>query len=111
MAVDLLPPPSDRVILGTEWAPPAGTRVVSVDDHVLEPVDLFRDGVSPRNRDRAPLVRERGIIRWIEMPDKTPLTRGFSAAQVIRDPEFVLGRPGMRELDARIADMDAESVD
>ena len=46
MTTTAIPPiawPVDREIPDLDWQPPVGTRVISADDHWLEPPDLFVD--------------------------------------------------------------------
>src|SRR5262249_61997325 len=45
---------------------PADTKLISVDDHVIEPPDVFHDHIAPRYRDRAPRIvaPEPGVEGW-----------------------------------------------
>ena len=95
--------PVDRKIPSIEWKPPVGTTVVSADDHVLEP-DLWLERLPAKYRDRAPRVThdERGYHLFAE--GRSLDTPGFNSL-------VVEGRPGMADVDARLADMSAEGVD
>jgi predicted TIM-barrel fold metal-dependent hydrolase len=97
------PWPVDRLIPDRTWQPPAGTVVVSADDHLMEH-DLWIDRLPAADRDRAPRVSrdESGFHLTIT---------GESFDQPGYNSLIVEGRPGMFELDARLADMDAEAVD
>jgi len=45
---------------------PADTKLVSVDDHVIEPPHVFAEHIAPRYRDRAPRIveTEPGVQAW-----------------------------------------------
>jgi predicted TIM-barrel fold metal-dependent hydrolase len=109
-------------------------RIISVDDHVVEPPDLWTARVPARLRDRAPrLVRERGRVveaengAWTPDPDGEwadiwyyddlvkPVSRMSVAAGL---GELRWGtvtydeiRPGAWKQAERLADMDANHVD
>jgi predicted TIM-barrel fold metal-dependent hydrolase len=109
-------------------------RIISVDDHVVEPPDLWTARVPARHLDRAPrLVRERGRIveaengAWTRHPDGEwadvwyyddlvkPVSRMSVAAGL---GELRWGtvtydeiRPGAWKQAERLADMDANHVD
>jgi hypothetical protein len=60
----------------TDW-------IVSVDDHVIEPPDLWLDRVPSRDRDRAPrpVIADDGILYWTYESARVPLARTtFQAA-------------------------------
>ncbi|MGE0385838.1 MAG: amidohydrolase family protein [Gammaproteobacteria bacterium] len=94
--------PAERVIPPSTWQPPAGTVVISADDHVIEE-DLWIDRLPAKYRDRAPrsLVDEHG-------------ERNFAVDGVARSVPGIVRRPqrtGGWDIAARIRDMDAERVD
>ena len=113
-------------------------RIISVDDHVLEPVDLWLEHLPERWRDRAPRAREvRGVYeggtnfrfretdegRWATVwryeDYEVTINPGFAAAGFSQD-EFGRDwrplsyddiRPGCYEQKARLDDMDVVGVD
>ncbi len=97
--------PRHRSVAPDGWRPPAGTRVVSVDDHVLEPEHLWADRVAPKDRDRAPqLWRDDEGVSHLVVDGRSFDVPGFN-------PHLVEGHPGMDDRDVRLADMDAEGID
>ena len=111
-------------------------RVISVDDHVLEPPELWTSRLSGRHRDRAPrVVRERGVLDvktggwsvdpagawadvWYYETVVKPLDRRFAAvgsdlktldaATVVTYDDI---RSACWKQSDRLADMDADHVD
>ena len=94
--------PVDRVIPEDPWRPPPGTVVVSSDDHLVE-ADLWIERVPAADRNRAPRMRKDATGYHLSMGDQSLDTPGFNSL-------IVEGRPGMADVDARLADMDAEGV-
>ncbi|ONH55492.1 amidohydrolase [Frankia sp. CcI49] len=113
-------------------------RIISVDDHILEPGDLWAARLPDRFRDRAPrLVRRRGAFKegprgpWQETPDgewadiweyegyRMPIIPGFAAAGKDLDQfgehwdamRYEDMRPGCHEQAARLVDMDANRME
>jgi predicted TIM-barrel fold metal-dependent hydrolase len=109
-------------------------RIISVDDHVVEPPDLWTTRVPARYRDRAPrLVRERGGIVEAELGAWTPDPAGPWAdiwyyddlVKPVSRMSVAVGlgelrwgtvtydeiRPGAWKQADRLADMDANHVD
>jgi predicted TIM-barrel fold metal-dependent hydrolase len=112
-------------------------RLISVDDHVVEPPDLWQRYLPAKFRDRGPRVeRVRGVAvnngrhftfaespdgewgdRWVYEDITMPITRPFVAVCFDRDDVdnsatlFDDMFPGCTEPEARIADMDANHVD
>ena len=92
--------------------------LVSVDDHVVEPPDLFDRWVPPRYRDRAPksVRKPDGTDVWMFEGIEKP-NIGLNAV-VGRPPEeygmdpsaYVEMRPGCYDIHARVRDMDANGV-
>jgi predicted TIM-barrel fold metal-dependent hydrolase len=97
------PWPVDRRIPDTAWRPPTGTVVVSADDHLMEP-DLWLDRLPAADRDRAPRVHRDELGYHLSIQGVSFDQPGFNSL-------IVEGRQGMADLDARLADMDAEAVD
>lgn len=113
-------------------------KIISVDDHVLEPPDLWQRYLPRRHRDEAPrIVRLKGTFRggprgqwhesdeglwadiWVFEDLKMPIIPGFAAAG--KDQNY-LGqhwdamtyddmRPGCYDRSARLADMDTNHTD
>jgi predicted TIM-barrel fold metal-dependent hydrolase len=84
---------------------PAGTIVVSCDDHLLEPPTMWVDRVPAALRDKAPTLWMDDLGWHIRLGDRDmPNLPGlnFCAFECL---------PGASDQDARIADMDAEGVD
>ncbi|HKA05269.1 MAG TPA: amidohydrolase family protein [Acidimicrobiales bacterium] len=97
------PWPVDRVIPETTWRPPAGTVVISADDHVMEP-DLWFARLPAADRDGAPRIHRGEGGYHLTIQGESFDQPGFNSL-------VVEGREGMADLDARLADMDAEAVD
>ncbi len=105
----LLPDPAPR---------PVRYTVISVDDHLVEPPDMFEGRVPSRFADLAPKIVEtsRGIQLW-EFDGKRYSQVGMNAVAG-RRPECVTLEPtrfedmrrGCWQIDARIADMDLNGV-
>jgi hypothetical protein len=49
-----IPWPSARTSPTCAWQPPAGTRIISADDHIVEPVHPRAERLPAADRDRAP---------------------------------------------------------
>ena len=106
MKMEQIPFPGDRVIPPITWRPPAGTRVISADDHYQEPVGLFEDRLPAKFKDRAPKIirNEDGfqvLIDGMSAASGGIKKSGYSAHQ----------REGDWDLDARLRDMDAELIE
>src|SRR5436305_9210196 len=99
--VTTIPWPVDRVSPKIDWRPPPGTRVISSDDHVIEPVHLWEDRLPASDRDRAPRFWRNETGFHLEIEGRSFDTPGLNSL-------LVEGRPGMWEQDLRIKDMDAE---
>jgi predicted TIM-barrel fold metal-dependent hydrolase len=97
--------PKDRELSKGDWTPPAGTRFVSSDDHLMEVPHLWEDRLKGADKDRAPKFwqDERGIFH-MEVEGVSYNTPGF-------DLEFPEGRPGFWDTQSRLEDMDAEGID
>jgi predicted TIM-barrel fold metal-dependent hydrolase len=105
----LLPDPSPRPIL----AP-----VISVDDHLIEPPDLFEGRVPARLADRVPKLVDTldGGQAWV-YEDRFYPNIGLNAvvgrprqAWSMEPARFDEMRPGCYDIEARIADMDINGV-
>jgi predicted TIM-barrel fold metal-dependent hydrolase len=105
----LLPDPSTR-----ERTYP----VISVDDHVHEPADVFEGRLPSHLQDRAPVrIEDESGAQWWSYEGK--LLAGSGLEDVAgRDPQAWLRtsmrddeiRPGSHDIDARVADMDIDGV-
>lgn len=98
------PWPKDRIIPAATWTPPAGTRIISSDDHVIEIPHLWEDRLKGADKDRAPKF-------W---KDETGfhMTVGPDSYDVPGLPsDFPEGREGFWDVEKRLADMDAENID
>ncbi len=105
----LLPDPEPRAVRAT---------IISVDDHLVEPPDMFEGRVPAKFADQAPKIVEtrRGHQVW-EFDGQRYFQVGMNAVAG-RRPESVTLEPtrfedmrrGCWEIDARIADMDINGV-
>ena len=96
-------------------------RIISSDDHVVEPQDLWTSRLGPEYKDRAPhIVRTEDGSDWWFMNDRrlTTVTTGTQAGVRIDDPDRLTFdgvyediRPGGYVPDDRIKDMDIDGVD
>ena len=97
---------------------PASLTIVSVDDHLVEPPEMFEGRLPSRFADRAPRVIERAdgremwLFEGVEIPN-------FGLNAVSGRPQEEYGieptrfdeiRRGCWDVDARIADMDAGGI-
>lgn len=107
--MSLLPDPAPR---------PIRVPVISVDDHLIEPPDLFEGRVAQRLAPRAPRVAEDpdGSQAWIYEGRRYPnvglnAVAGRPRETWSMDPaRFDEMRPGCYQIDARIADMDIGGI-
>jgi predicted TIM-barrel fold metal-dependent hydrolase len=111
--------------------------IVSADDHVVEPPDLWSQRLPPRYQDIGPrIIRERGVValrdgdfRYETTPDGDPVDVWYY--EDIKVPSLLTGaavgysvdevknrvmlfdemRPGCYQPEARLADMDISGVD
>ncbi len=96
-------------------------RIISADDHVFEPADLWTTRLEPKYRDRAPHIArlEDGSDWWILDGDKfSPMSAGSQTGVRIDDPEqlkfddvYENVRPGGYDPAERLKDMDTDGVD
>jgi predicted TIM-barrel fold metal-dependent hydrolase len=90
--------------------------LISVDDHILEPPNLWVDRVPAKDRDRAPHMTKEGGEVWVYDGKKFP-TSGLSAVAGKSKEEFSPEpvpysemRPGCYDSAARIEDMDRAGI-
>jgi predicted TIM-barrel fold metal-dependent hydrolase len=91
--------------------------LISVDDHILEPPNVWQDRVPAKDRDAAPrMVTDADGEAWL-YEDKRMPTVGLSAAAGRRKDEFTLApityadmRPGCYDSAARLVDMDRAGI-
>ncbi|MBX6389283.1 MAG: amidohydrolase [Frankia sp.] len=100
---------------------PEGTRIMSADDHIIEPAHLWVDRVPARHRDACPRIVEvdgrqawlyEGELTYIPMGSCRALP-GFSEAGYPPAPgtaRYDEIRPGCYDPDERIKDMDIDGV-
>ncbi len=96
-------------------------RLISSDDHVFEPRDLWTTRLQPKFRDRAPQIfrMDDGSDWWfLNGRNLFPVTTGSQTSVRIDDPErltyhdvYENVRPGGYDPDERIKDMDTDGVD
>jgi len=105
----LLPDPAPR---------PIRVPVISVDDHLIEPPDLFEGRMPAHLADRAPRIVENddGAQYWVYEGRNYPnvglnAVVGRARETWSMDPSrFDEMRPGCFDIDARVADMDVNGV-
>lgn len=104
LAHQAIPWPQDRSIPTSAWRPPAEHIVVSADDHVMEPPNLWVDRMPASLRDEAPRLwkDERGY--HLEIEGRSFDKPGFNS-------QLIEGRLGIENQTARLADMDQGGVD
>ncbi|AEV71766.1 putative TIM-barrel fold metal-dependent hydrolase [Mycolicibacterium rhodesiae NBB3] len=92
--------------------------LISVDDHILEPPNLWVDRVAAKDRDRAPNMQtdDNGMDVWVYDGKKMP-SSGLSAVVGKSKEEFspeplnyAEMRPGCYDAKARVEDMDTSGV-
>jgi len=93
--------------------------LVSVDDHMIEPPDMYENHVPAKWKDQAPKVvrNERGVDEWVFQGEKTSTSFGM-AATVGWPPEewgfnpgaYTELRPGCFDVHERVRDMNANGV-
>ena len=91
--------------------------LISVDDHILEPPNLWVDRVAAKDRDRAPHMESiDGMDYWVYDGKKYP-SSGLSAVAGKSKEEFspeplpyAEMRPGCYDANARIEDMDQAGI-
>jgi predicted TIM-barrel fold metal-dependent hydrolase len=107
--VTLLPDPKPRAIR---------VPIISVDDHLIEPPDLFQGRIPHHLADRAPRVVEDddGTQSWLYEDRRYPniglnAVIGRPRSEWSMEPaRFEDMRPGCYDIEARIADMDLNGV-
>ena len=92
--------------------------LISVDDHILEPPNLWLDRVAAKDRDRAPHMEKNddGVDNWVYDRKRYP-NSGLSAVVGKSKEEFSPEplsysemRPGCYDAKARLEDMDSSGV-
>jgi predicted TIM-barrel fold metal-dependent hydrolase len=111
--------PATRSPIPEEAAMQLGDMIlVSVDDHVCEPPDLFENHIPARWKDRAPRMvhRSDGTDVWVYEGQQVPNV-GLNAVAGRPPNEYGIEptalsqlRPGCYDVDARIGDMNANGV-
>ncbi|CUU59275.1 Predicted metal-dependent hydrolase, TIM-barrel fold [Parafrankia irregularis] len=91
--------------------------LISVDDHVLEPPNLWLDRIAAKDRDRAPHLEHDGKLEYWVYDGKRLPTTGLSAVAGKAKEEFspepvtyAEMRPGCYDARSRLADMDRAGV-
>jgi predicted TIM-barrel fold metal-dependent hydrolase len=109
---------SDSLLLPDPAPRPIRVPIISVDDHLIEPPDMFEGRMPAHLAQRAPRIVERddGVQYWL-YEDRTYPNVGLNAVAGRRrdtwsmDPSrFDEMRPGCYDIDARIRDMDINGV-
>lgn len=98
------PWPRDRIIPAQSWTPPAGTRIISSDDHVMEVPHLWEDRLKGVDQDRAPKFWQDEAGFHLTFDGKNYDVPGLPS-------DFPEGREGFWDVSKRLADMDAEGIE
>ena len=106
--VTLLPDPEPRAVI---------TPLISTDDHIVEPPEMFEGRVPAKMADDVPRVVERdGMEYWLVEGNLTPsgglnAVAGRPPSEWNGDPDrFQDIRPGCYQIEARIRDMDINGI-
>lgn len=99
-------------------APSAGYRLISTDDHIIEPTDVWKGRLDARFQAAAPrVVEDQGVEYWV-FENQRLANSGLSAMAGRRVEEyspkavrFADMRAGCYDPEARLADMDADGVE
>ena len=92
--------------------------LVSIDDHVVEPPDMFQNHVPAKYVDEAPkvIVTEAGIDQWVYQGKPTGVSGlnavvSWPAEEWGRDPaRFAEMRPGVYDVHERVRDMSRNGI-
>ncbi|MGE0387285.1 MAG: amidohydrolase family protein [Gammaproteobacteria bacterium] len=98
------PWPTDRKIPAQSWRPPADVRMISADDHSLEPMHLWEERLPAKYKDRAPKLwrDDKGIHMEVE---------GRSLDVPGIRPQISEGCDGFWDREAKLRAMDAEGIE
>lgn len=99
-----IPWPQDRQIAPGKRPPFADDIIVSADDHLMEPVDLWIDRMPAKYRDTAPRLWKDADGYHLEIEGRSFDKPGFNS-------QLIEGREGMDNQTIRLADMDAGGID
>lgn len=99
-----IPWPRDRQIPHGGWRPPQDDVIVSADDHVMEPANLWIDRMPVRFRDAAPRLWKDEHGYHMEIEGRSFDKPGFNSP-------LIEGRRGMDDQSVRLTDMDAGGID
>ena len=98
-------------------------RVISSDNHVFEPPDLWTNGIEPKFKDRAPVIHHEEDGDWWYCDGQKVIGTGFGfagaqtgrrfdkAEKLTRGDVFENVRPGGYIPEEQIKDMDLDGVD
>ena len=93
--------------------------LVSIDDHMVEPPDMYENHVPDKWKDQVPKVvrNERGVDEWVFQGEKTSTPFGMAATVGWPKEEWGFNpgsyselRPGCFDVHERVRDMDANGV-
>jgi predicted TIM-barrel fold metal-dependent hydrolase len=101
----LRPIPPLREVRQHTWHPPAGVKIISTDDHNLEPLHLWEERLPAKWKDKAPkLYRDAHGALALEAEGKELLPKGINE-------DVSGGLPGYWDIGEKIKAMDAEGID
>lgn len=97
--------PTERNVWDDGWRPPAGSRIISIDDHVMEEEGLWEKRLTGADKERAPRIWQDDHGHWhVEVDGDSYDVPGI-------DPGLAEGHVGMWNAEERIAQMDREGID
>jgi len=98
--------PMNRESRDAGWRPPVGTRIISIDDHMMEEEGLWEKRLADADKARAPkLWQDKDTSHWHMTVD------GQSYDVPGIDADAGEGHPGFWDVKRRLSDMDAEGID
>jgi predicted TIM-barrel fold metal-dependent hydrolase len=101
---DAVPYPTERVVPKKSWRPPPGVRMISADDHILEPEHLWQERMPAKWKDRAPKYWFDQDGWHFEAEGRSLLPPGIRTTRE-------RGVRGFYDLEARLAAMDEEGIE
>ncbi|MFQ5668266.1 MAG: hypothetical protein ACE5I7_17785 [Candidatus Binatia bacterium] len=95
-----------------------GERIISADDHIIEPPDVWQERVPAKLRDRAPRTIKRDGKDWWLVDGQERMNIGLSAMAGKRYEEYTIDPVGFADMRrgcydprARLTDMDQDGVE
>jgi hypothetical protein len=95
-----LPLPMHRNAPADSWTPPAGVRIVSSDNHIMEEDNFFQEHLPAKWKDKAPIFYRDGNSMVFKAEGKDFVFKGLG-------DDILIAREGQFKLDLQLKDMDA----